>query len=750
MSNVKFLRGAQASFDKLTSFNEGAFYLTSDTNRLYYANSVSKASYLNKYIYSVANQAALTSKIQAGELKQGDFAYLTEENALMVMISDTAVKQINSYTDTNDTIQTTGLTFEKATNKGELTFSFTLSQEKTNKIGGKTDVAPVKGSFVISQSDIASIVSATAVGVTASVVDGTATVKTSGVGSTGNGITIKGAGSVTVSGTTDDLTITGVNTDTKYTLSASDNNLTLTATGGDKQNIAVSSGNDAITTTAANNQVVVTHNAYKTTNDTSTSAENAHAKITGKTFTAITSIDEIDKGHITKYTTTTYDLPTDNNTTNASVSVATVAAGGLEVSVTDSDGSTQRGTLNNGLYFTIGDNVDTKYYNQSSLPVYTKDEIETKIKGINAMTYKGTVSSTKALPTNVSIGDTFMASEEGTFGGYPCKASDLLIAISVNAEGKDMPEKADGYIDSRYLKWTYVPSGKDVDTTYKVKTSGASETVNDVEKTYGKINLTASTGSDSDNTSVNIKSGTDVMVVGDANSITIAHATKTTKAPAAVDQSVTNGGNFEVVQAITTDNGHVSGITTKKIILPTLKDTKYTLKVTDVGTNSSNIRLNDGAANQDITVTSDGYIEVTGTATSNNTGAIALAHKDYAAPTGEAAAVTKSLALGDSIDAVVGVETEKGHIKKYLTQKYTLPTNVNSKYDFSSALTSSDNTVLITDTLSTVAGPGNGDKKYGKVKYTSDSLTIKGTAATSANNNENSIAIDLVWGSFDS
>jgi hypothetical protein len=37
MSNVKFLRGTQAKLDSLTSFQEGAFYLTSDTDRLYFA-----------------------------------------------------------------------------------------------------------------------------------------------------------------------------------------------------------------------------------------------------------------------------------------------------------------------------------------------------------------------------------------------------------------------------------------------------------------------------------------------------------------------------------------------------------------------------------------------------------------------------------------------------------------------------------------------------------------------------------------
>jgi hypothetical protein len=50
MSNVRFLRGTQSKLNDLKSFVEGAFYLTSDTDRLYFAQSADKLTYLNKYI----------------------------------------------------------------------------------------------------------------------------------------------------------------------------------------------------------------------------------------------------------------------------------------------------------------------------------------------------------------------------------------------------------------------------------------------------------------------------------------------------------------------------------------------------------------------------------------------------------------------------------------------------------------------------------------------------------------------------
>jgi hypothetical protein len=53
MSNVKFLRGPQGNLDKLTTFIEGAFYVTTDTDRMYFAQSANDLVYLNKHIINV-------------------------------------------------------------------------------------------------------------------------------------------------------------------------------------------------------------------------------------------------------------------------------------------------------------------------------------------------------------------------------------------------------------------------------------------------------------------------------------------------------------------------------------------------------------------------------------------------------------------------------------------------------------------------------------------------------------------------
>ena len=48
--NVGFLRGSQANLKALNTYKEGSFYLTTDTDRLYFAQSSSELVDLNQYI----------------------------------------------------------------------------------------------------------------------------------------------------------------------------------------------------------------------------------------------------------------------------------------------------------------------------------------------------------------------------------------------------------------------------------------------------------------------------------------------------------------------------------------------------------------------------------------------------------------------------------------------------------------------------------------------------------------------------
>ena len=54
MANVKFLKGTQSNFNGLTQFIDGAFYLTTDTDRLYFAQSENECVPLNQFIRTVS------------------------------------------------------------------------------------------------------------------------------------------------------------------------------------------------------------------------------------------------------------------------------------------------------------------------------------------------------------------------------------------------------------------------------------------------------------------------------------------------------------------------------------------------------------------------------------------------------------------------------------------------------------------------------------------------------------------------
>jgi hypothetical protein len=79
MANVKFKRGSQASLNTLIQggvFDDGCFYLTSDTDRLYVAQSANELVELNKSITVVDSVAKLpTSGVEVGQ-----FYYISGTN----------------------------------------------------------------------------------------------------------------------------------------------------------------------------------------------------------------------------------------------------------------------------------------------------------------------------------------------------------------------------------------------------------------------------------------------------------------------------------------------------------------------------------------------------------------------------------------------------------------------------------------------------------------------------------------------
>jgi hypothetical protein len=123
MANVGFKRGSQANFDKLTSYAEGIFYLTTDTNRLYVAQSNTKAELLNQGI-KVYNYDDVFGQNSTVPKTEGQFYYLKDKNILCTY-SNGQWNQINADTNTYEKI--TGISISEGTSdKTAKTITYTI------------------------------------------------------------------------------------------------------------------------------------------------------------------------------------------------------------------------------------------------------------------------------------------------------------------------------------------------------------------------------------------------------------------------------------------------------------------------------------------------------------------------------------------------------------------------------------------------------------------------------------------------
>lgn len=212
----------------------------------------------------------------------------------------------------------------------------------------------------------------------------------------------------------------------------------------------------------------------------------------------------------------------------------------------------------------------------ATLDIYNKTEIDAKFRGIDAMTYKGTVgtggsaSTTVAGITNTSIGDTYklVGNNTDTYtipvsggGTVTAHGGDIIIA-----NGTEDP--ATNKIVTNTLYFDVIESGNDIDTTYSVtsKTNGIN-IVSDVNgNAIGSIALAAGNKISLSESGTNNKT------------VTVNHSAITTAATngtAITQADNTTLSNLAVITGVTTDGyGHVSGVETTNV---TIKDTNATL-----------------------------------------------------------------------------------------------------------------------------------------------------------------------------
>lgn len=240
MVNVLFKRGLHANLPAANAATDGVFYLTTDTNRLYVGQGT-KLVELNKSITLVDNLSDLPTStsdeskaIKGSQVQVGQFYYVkaissdsqTVHNgnilAVCSAITDGTITwtQINPDTSTDDTY-VTGISFgagQMSTIEGskQISYPVTLTRQIKNVSGSTSAASDVVGNLVISQKDVGSLTTDTAISVVSSDIaaNGTSTkISASGVGAVANnGVTVNAGDNITLTGSNNSLTIAAKDT----------------------------------------------------------------------------------------------------------------------------------------------------------------------------------------------------------------------------------------------------------------------------------------------------------------------------------------------------------------------------------------------------------------------------------------------------------------------------------------------------------------------------------------------------------
>lgn len=529
MANVKFLKGTQSSFNGLKSFTDGAFYLTTDTDRLYFAQSETECVPLNQFIRTVseAEFKALTTT----QVAKGDYYYIPEKNILAVCKdNNTTLTWTQLNPDTNDNTTFNEINFESSVTDNTVTIT-----EKLKEYNALTDEQ------------------------------------------TGNTL----VGNLKLKGT-NGIALTTENTAKSTTITVEGDTYSLSADMKDARQYEASIAYHV-------GDIVVINGKYRRCKAEVSSAQNTSAAAIIGSFEELNAGvslvsangqesstfgfkagDNVTIGQIDGQITVS---ATDTTLKENGLNISNNATQGFDIKVSDTSNTVVGGTLDPVI--NIGSSSVHFVNGEANLPVYTTSEIDSKFKGLNGMTYKGTVGTAalQNLPTsNVSSGDTYMVAADTTVNAKAVKNGDLFIATG--------PEGADGYIPSDRITWTYVPSGDDTfqNSTYEgiatpgSNTWGIQEASSD--QLVGNIQLVAGT-----NMSISSKLGGADENITASMITTINHGSVGAVSNTDVTDSTPEGGptetnTFTAVTGVGRDsNGHVASVTTKQF---KIKDTKYT------------------------------------------------------------------------------------------------------------------------------------------------------------------------------
>lgn len=741
MANVMFKRGTQSGFNNLSTYQDGCFYLTTDSHRLYIGTGNNKADLVSQSVITYPNWAAIEALSNSsspsyapGLCSEGQFYYAKAENILCTYSNgkwiqinpdhnddhDTYVKSVSVAKNTADTV-----------NGEKLVYDVKITQAQKD-LKGNNEGAPteVSGKLTISASDLGQITTHTNVGMQAENSNSKVYLKNSGTGANAAAkVELAGGGSVSVStDSSNKITISGV--DTTYSLNTTTNTTGAKANlqnkdGVTKGSFAVEVDGNVLTVeskTAGENGSIKLAHAKSLTAAASYTPKDATTDASGNVTLSMPTVSVNEYGHVTAVGTQNVTLPRDKDTKVSSVSADN--SGKITVKIKDENTTVETPVVSGQvLYNKITVNgAEKTVYNQGNLGAfYSSDKVDALITAakaeMNAMTYCGTTTNSKfGQIEGPQKGDTYKAAEKFTIGSgssvINVNTGDLIIY-----NGADVAAGTAGDI----TKWEVIPSGDDIDTTYNMSLNGTTIQLNNEANSH-----TAGT--------IKVK-GTDGISVTNSDGLSIGHTNTITAGSASGTQS---GRQFTIPTINYDKYGHITGQGPATTIeFPADKDTTYTFS-SDAANKKVSLKDSNGNVTGSLRfTTSDNSFVVS---MSNTTADQPVVDLKLAAVTQSNSASTSNVSYspltGGNAQAFTVAKAKVdayGRVTGFENQTITLNTD---QLTYNVSTNVANNTLSVDSSLTNKAGTAQSKS----VKVKSDSLAFSKA--------EDVVSVDLVWGTF--
>lgn len=738
MANVMFKRGTQSSFNNLSTYQDGCFYLTTDSHRLYIGTGSNKANLVSQSVITYPNWAAIealsnssSSSYAPGLCSEGQFYYAKAENILCTYSNGKWIQINPDHNDDHDTYVKSVSVAKNAAdtvNGKQLVYDVKITQAQKD-LKGNNEGAPteVSGKLTISASDLDQIATYTNVGMEAEKSsDSKVYLKNSGTGANAaKKVELAGGGSVSVStDSSNKITISGV--DTTYSLNTTTNTTRARVNlqnqnGVPEGSFAVEVDGNVLTVesqTAGENGSIKLAHAKSLSSAASYTPHDATKDASGNVTLLMPTVSVNEYGHVTAVGIQNIALPRDKDTKVSAVSADN--SGKITVKIKDENTTAETSVVSGQvLYNKITVNgAEKTVYNQGNLGAfYSSDKVDTLIRAakaeMNAMTYCGTITNSKfGQIKGPQKGDTYKAAESFTIGSISVDIGDLIIY-----NGDDVAAGTAG----NTAKWEVIPSGDDIDTTYNMSLDGTTIKLNNL--------VTSNTAG-----TVAVK-GADGISVKNDSGLSIGHTNTVTAGSASGTQS---GRQFTIPTINYDKYGHITGQGPATTIeFPVDKDTTYTFS-SDAANKKVSLKNSNNAVTGSLQfTTSDNSFVVS---MSNTTAAQPVVDLKLAAVTQSNSASTNNVSyspLTGGVEQAFTVAKAKvdayGRVTGFENQTITLNTD-QLTYDVSTNV--ANNTLSVDSSLTNKAGTAQSKT----VKVKSNSLTFSKA--------EDTVSVDLVWGTF--